>query len=109
MNWQALHGELEKIKAEIRDLKAEGAIAYPADFVIDSNVAKGKSYYRKRQRGADGKPGAAKQISADEYAELKRQLENGRKIHRLEQQLARVLAKLDAIAAKAQTMGLSLP
>lgn len=97
---QALRRELKALEAAIEQLRSAGAIPYPADFVLDSSKAKGRVYYRRRARRANGAPGRSEQISPELYSQLQGELERGKQIHKLKKQRARLVARIDVIAAK---------
>jgi cell division protein FtsB len=105
MNLQVLRRELEALEAEIGDLRSAGSIPYPADFVLDSSTAKGRIYYRRRARGADGKPGRSEQISSEMYSQLQGELDRGKQIHKLEKQRSRLAAKIDRLVARVAALG----
>ena len=93
-----IKSELDQLDQEIAALKAAGWIPYPAPFVIDCTQAGGKVYYRRRDRGTNGRPGASKQISSETYAELRSQLERGRAIARLQRRRERLERLLERAA-----------
>ncbi|WP_088895013.1 hypothetical protein [Leptolyngbya ohadii] len=102
---QALRQELEALEAEIGDLRSAGWVAYPAPFVLDCSTAKGKTYYRKRVRAADGAPGRSEQISPELYAQLQEELLRGKQIHKLEKQRSRLVTKIDRLVAHVAALG----
>ena len=87
---QNIKAELEQLDQEIGALKAAGWVPFPAPFVLDSSHAGGKIYYRRRDRGQNGRPGKSQQISADAYSELRSELERGRAIARLQRRRERL-------------------
>lgn len=93
-----IKSELEALDQEIAALKSEGWIPFPAPFVLDSSHAGGKIYYRRRDRGQNGRPGKSQQISADAYSELRSELERGRAIARLQRRRERLERLLERAA-----------
>lgn len=99
-----LQQQLTQVQAQLQELKTLGAIAYPADFVLDSSEVKGRTYYRRCVRQG-GKPGKSEQISAELYSQLQCELARGKLIHKLEKQQSRIVGQLDAIAVQITSLG----
>ena len=93
-----IKSELEALDQEIAALKSEGWIPFPAPFGLGSSHAGGKIYYRRRDRGQNGRPGKSQQISADAYSELRSELERGRAIARLQRRRERLERLLERAA-----------
>lgn len=100
-----LQRELERLHATAREIRDQGVIRYPSDFVLDSFSRGDKTYYRKRPRLPDGKPGKPEYISPALHAELGALLANGRRLHRVEVAIARVQARIDATYGAISRLG----
>lgn len=99
-----LQQQLTQVEVQLQELRRLGAIAYPANFVLDSSESKVRTYYRRRVREG-GKPGKSEQISAELYSQLQCELAKGKQIHKLEKQQSRIVGQLEAIAARISSLG----
>lgn len=106
MQISQLQAELDTLQEAAAEIRKAGYIPYPSSFCLDSFSKSGKTYYRKRVRLPDGKPGKPEYISPQLHAELWAELERGRKLHRLKKKIHRVCARLERALMVARSLGL---
>ena len=95
----ALQQELEALEMLARADREKPYIPFPADFMLDTATIKGKVYHRKRPRLADGRAGKPEYISPQHHAELKEALASGRSLHQLEQDIKKLVTRIDRLSS----------
>ncbi|MEX0272416.1 hypothetical protein AB3R30_25205 [Leptolyngbyaceae cyanobacterium UHCC 1019] len=106
---QELRAELIRLEGVATEIRSQGDAIVAPDFWLDStgNGKTSKTYYRKRWFDGDGDK-HSEALTKGAYDDLNAAIKLGRQLQKNQQDINKVVAKIDRIMATAAWLGLPL-